>query len=96
MIDIIQILITVVITVLTILLTIIGVEIFRILQEAKKTVKRVNNVLTDVERITSSVAAPIETATHVFSGLQQGIGVANFIVKLVETKFSKFQKENEK
>ena len=86
MLDPIQILFIVVVTTLTILLVIIGIEVFRILREAKKTVERVNNVLTDVETITSSVATPVQKLSGVFQGMQQGTQFFQFITGLINSR----------
>ncbi|HUV47151.1 MAG TPA: hypothetical protein VMW29_03385 [Candidatus Bathyarchaeia archaeon] len=73
MIDPIQILLIFVITTLTILLFIIGLEVFQILKELKKTVEKVNKILTDSGRISEAVAQPIEEASDFIMGLQKGL-----------------------
>ncbi len=86
MIDPLQILFIVVITVLTVLLIIIGIEVYRTLQEAKKTLKRMNHVLDDVETITSSVALPVEKLSGIIEGFHQGASIIHFLTNIIERK----------
>ena len=88
MLDPIQIVFAVVIFVLTILLVVIGIEVFRILQEAKHTLKRVNNVLDDVEVISSSISGPIQKVSGIVQGFQQGAAVMHFVQRLIENHTS--------
>lgn len=94
MIDPIQVLFIVVVTTLTILLVIIGVEVFRILQDAKKTIKRVNVILDDVETITTSVAGPIEKMSGFIQGVQQGSQFFNFVAGILESRTPQPEKES--
>lgn len=86
MIDPIQILIIVVITILVILLIIIGIEAYKILRQTKKTLDRVNNVLDDVETITSSVAVPVSKISEIAQGFQQGVNIFHFLTKIIDRK----------
>ncbi len=92
MIDPIQILFAVVITTLTILLVVIGIEIYRILQDAKKTLVRVNDVLDNVETITESIAGPVEKMSGLVEGFHQGMGVVNLVTKIIEARAKKAEK----
>lgn len=87
--DPIQILFIVVISILTLLLVVLGIEVFRILRQASKTLDRVNNVLDDVEVITSSVATPVEKLSGFVEGIQHGVGLINTIARFVENRSSK-------
>jgi hypothetical protein len=89
MIDPIQIVLTVVITILTILLVVIGIEVFGILKDLKKTLQRTNKILDDVEVITSTVSQPIEKFSGVISGIQQGVGLVQFVSHVLEKKSKK-------
>jgi uncharacterized protein YoxC len=91
MLDPIQILIVSVIVILTILLIIIGIEAFKVIKQTQKTLVRLNNVLDDVQTITSSVSVPISKISEMASGLQQGINVVHFITKLIEKRTEKTQ-----
>jgi uncharacterized protein YoxC len=86
MLDPIQILFIVVVTTLTVLLVIIGIEVFRILRQAKKTVERINLVLDDVETITSSVAGPVEKISGLMQSMQQGAQFVRFITGLIDSR----------
>jgi hypothetical protein len=86
MLDPIQILFIVVVTTLTVLLVIIGIEVFRILRQAKKTVERINLVLDDVETITSSVAGPDEKISGLMQSMQQGAQFVRFITGLIDSR----------
>ena len=86
MIDPIQILIIAVITILVILLVIIGIEAYKVLKQTKKTLDRVNNVLDDVETITSSVSVPLSKFSEIAQGFQQGVNIFHFVTKLIDRK----------
>lgn len=82
MLDPIQILLTVIVTTLTILLVVIGVEVFRILRETKKTIERANRILDDVEEITNAVSRPVEGMASLVAGIKQGTAVVKVLGKL--------------
>ena len=82
MLDPIQILLTVIVTTLTVLLVVIGIEIFRILREAKKTIERTNRILDDVEEITNAVSRPVEGMASLVAGIKQGTAVVKVLGKL--------------
>jgi hypothetical protein len=88
MIDPIQIALTFVIVVLTSLLFIIGLQVFQIFKEFKKTLEKINKILEDAGRISKSVVNPIEEASEFLIGLKKGVSFLNSI-----TKFSKFFKK---
>jgi preprotein translocase subunit YajC len=79
--DPIQILLTVVVTTLTVLLVIIGIQVFLVLQEAKKTLKRANKILDSLEVVVDSVIKPIKEASNFFSGIRKGADVIKVIAK---------------
>jgi biopolymer transport protein ExbB/TolQ len=76
MVDAIQILLTVVISVLTVLLTIIGLAVFQILKEFKKSIEKINFILDDTHRMTAAVAEPVEEASEFLRGIKSGV---NFV-----------------
>lgn len=94
MLDSIQILLTAVISVLTVLLTIIGLEVFQILKEFKRSLEKINKILDDTGRITESVAEPIEEASDFLIGLKKGISFLRNISRFF--KDEKKDKEVEK
>ena len=73
MIDTVQILLTVVISVLTVLLTIIGIAVYQILKEFKKSVEKINLILDDSHRVSSAVAQPVEDVSEILHGIKGGV-----------------------
>lgn len=72
MLDSIQILLIVVISILTVLLTFIGVEIYQILKEFRRGLKKFNGIIEDAHTVSSSVAEPVSEARELFHGLKKG------------------------
>ena len=88
MIDPVHILLIFVITTLTVLLFIIGLEVFQILKELKKTLEKVNRILNDTGRITNSIATPVEEASEFLLGLKKGVNFLNSVSKFFKDKDS--------
>jgi len=86
-----QILLIVVVTTLTILLTLVGVEVFLILKEFKKSVEKINKILDDAEMISESVTKPIVSVSSSLSSLS---GIAG-LLGLIFTKRRKKKEEEE-
>ncbi|OGH10310.1 MAG: hypothetical protein A2857_02595 [Candidatus Levybacteria bacterium RIFCSPHIGHO2_01_FULL_36_15] len=84
MIDTVQAVLLVVIVLLTVLLFVLGVQIFFILKEFKKTVERTNRILDVAESITEAVVEPVSFISTLLLG-----------VKTI-SKFLKSTKENKK
>lgn len=63
MIDTVQVVLLIVIILLTALLIAVGVQVFFILKELRKTVKKANKILENTETITSSVSEPMSFVT---------------------------------
>lgn len=61
-----------VVVVLTILLVVLGVQIFLILKDVRKTIKKANNVLDDTQVITESVAGPVASISNFTAGIKLG------------------------
>jgi uncharacterized protein YoxC len=59
MIDTVQLILLVVIILLTLILVVLGVQVFFILQEVKKTLRKTNMILDNAESITNSLSQPI-------------------------------------
>lgn len=78
-----QILLIVVIVVLTALLTAIGIQVYQILKETKKSVEKVNKILDDAGTITGSVAKPVSSLS---SSLTNFSGVAGILSLLLKKK----------
>jgi hypothetical protein len=94
MIDSIQILLAVVISVLTILLTIIGLAVYQILREFKKSIAKINLVLDDARRMSSAVAQPVEDASDLIHGVKKGISLAKTVSQLLKKESGKKIKES--
>jgi hypothetical protein len=82
--DTIQILLTAVITTLTVLLVLIGVQIFIILGEVRKILKKTNLMFDDASKITHAVVQPVEEASSFVLGLKNGFGLISKIKKVFE------------
>jgi hypothetical protein len=80
MIDTTQVLLIVVITTLTILLTVIGVQVFFILREFKRTIEKMNKMLDDAGVISESIAKPIASLSSGVTGLSGITGLLGWLV----------------
>jgi hypothetical protein len=80
MIDTTQVLLIVVITTLTILLTIIGVQVFFILREFKRTIEKMNKMLDDAGTISESIAKPIASLSSGITGVSGVTGLLGWLV----------------
>jgi predicted PurR-regulated permease PerM len=72
MIDPVQIVLLIVITVLTVLLVVLGVQVFLILRELRKTIVKANDVLENVDSITESIEEPLSAVSSIVLGLKTG------------------------
>ncbi len=70
-----------VIIALTILLIVLGIQVFFILRELRKTVEKANKVLEDTGVITESVSKPIANISSLTTGLKAGALIANLLKK---------------
>lgn len=68
-----------VVVVLTILLVVLGVQVFFILKEFRKTVRKANKVLDDTSVITESVSAPMSSFSNLSAGLKLGASVIRIL-----------------
>jgi len=78
-----------VIIVLTLLLVVLGIQVFFILREFRKTVDKANKVLDDTGVITESVSGPISSLSNLAAGIKAGAAIASFL-----NKGKKNKKEN--
>ncbi len=65
-----------VILILTVLLVVLGIQVFFILRELRKTIDKVNKVLDDTSIITESVSKPISSLSTLAMGLKTGATIA--------------------
>ncbi|MBI2028118.1 MAG: hypothetical protein HYT07_00780 [Candidatus Levybacteria bacterium] len=77
MIDSAQTILFVVIVALTILLLVLGVQVFFILRDLRKTVSKANKVLDNTNVITQSVSSPISSLSSIAMGIKTGSSVIN-------------------
>jgi hypothetical protein len=68
-----------VVIVLTILLVVLGIQVFFILRELRKTVEKANKVLDDTGMITESVSKPISSLSTLAMGLKTGARIAKIL-----------------
>jgi nitrate reductase gamma subunit len=92
MIDTTQVLLIVVVTTLTILLTVIGIQVFFILREFKRTIEKINKMLDDAGTISESIARPIASLSGGISGLS---GITGLLGWLVDRKKKRQEKKTE-
>ncbi|MBI3984416.1 MAG: hypothetical protein HY344_00525 [Candidatus Levybacteria bacterium] len=65
-----------VIIILTVLLVVLGIQVYFILRELRKTIDKVNKVLDDASLITESVSKPISSLSTLAMGLKTGATIA--------------------
>lgn len=81
-----QILLFIVIIVLTILLAVLGIQVFFILRDLRKTISKANKVLDNTGEITESVSQPLSSLSSVLMGLKAGGAIARILKKVTEDK----------
>lgn len=79
MIDTAQVVLLVVVVILTVLLIVLGIQVFHILRELRRTVSKANKVLDDTGTITESVSGPISNLSNLVSGLRTGVTLARIL-----------------
>lgn len=84
-----QIILFIVIIVLTLLLVVLGVQVFLILKDLRKTISKANKVLDNTGEITQSVSAPISSFSSILMGLKAGGVIANIMKKVSDTEEEK-------
>jgi hypothetical protein len=75
-----------VILALTILLLVLGVQVFFILRELRKTVEKANKILDLTGDITESVSKPISSLSTLAMGLKTGALFAKILSKKTKNK----------
>lgn len=84
--DTVQLLLLVVVVVLTILLIALGIQVFFILRELRKTIYKANKVLDNAGLISESVSRPIEKLSSLTTGIQAGAVIASVLKRLRKEK----------
>lgn len=82
MIDPAQMILLLVVVILTMLLLVLGIQVFFILQDFRRTVKKANKVLDDTSAIAHSVSEPLSSLSTISSGIKTGA----FLAKLFRKK----------
>lgn len=75
-----QILLIIVVSVLTAVLAVIGIQIFLILKEGRRSVEKVNKMLDDAGTISSAITKPIASLSNSLSGLSGISGLLGWLV----------------
>ena len=89
-----QIILIIVIILLTVLLLALGIQVFFILREFRKTVSKANKVLDNTNIITQSVSAPISSLSSIATGIKTGVSFINIFKKIISSdKDEKKKKE---
>lgn len=78
-----QIILVIVIIVLAILLFALGIQVFFILKEFRKTVSKANRVLDNTNVITQSVSSPISSLSSIATGIKTGATFINLFKKIL-------------
>ncbi len=81
MIDVTQILLTLVILVLTAMLAVIGTQVYFILREFRATLQKTNKVLDDTGVISESVSKPVSMLSSLAFGLKGGTAIMKALTK---------------
>lgn len=84
-----QLLLLIVIVVLSLVLIALGVQVFFILRDFRKTVRKANKVLDDTGIITESISGPVSNLSMLSSGIKAGA----FIASLLQGKKKKHREE---
>ena len=78
-----QIILIIVIILLAILLIALGIQVFFILKEFRKTVSKANRVLDNTSVITQSVSSPISSLSSIATGIKTGATFINLFKKII-------------
>ncbi len=95
MIDSVQAVLLVVLFVLTILVVVLGVQVFFILKELRKTVSKANKVLDSTNIITQSVSTPISSLSSIATGIKTGASFINLFKKILSDKDDRKKKKED-
>ncbi len=90
-----QIILIIVIILLTVLLAVLGIQVFFILREFRKTVSKANKVLDNTNVITQSVSAPISSLSSIATGIKTGATFINLFKKILSSGDDEKKKKKE-
>lgn len=72
-------LLAIVVIVLVIMLTVLGVQVFFILKEFRKTLEKANKVLDDTGVISESVSKPVSMMSTMLTGIKGGSAIMKIL-----------------
>lgn len=91
-----QIILIIVIIFLAVLLFVLGIQVFFILKEFRKTVFKANKVLDNTSVITQSVSAPISSLSSIATGIKTGAAFINIFKKILSSGDDEKKNKKEK
>lgn len=93
-IDVTEVVLLLVLSILTVLLVVLGIQVYFILKEFRKTVLKANRVLDDTEKITHNVSVPLASLSSLTNSLQMSSVFT--IIKFVKGILAKDNEEERK
>lgn len=84
MIDTVQLVLLFVIVTLAVLLIVLGIQIFFILRDFRRTITKANKVLDNTELITENIAQPVSFITNLFGGGQSFSVLTKLLISLLK------------
>jgi len=90
-----QILLIIVVSVLTAVLAVIGIQVFLILKEGKRSVEKVNKILDDAGTLSSAITKPISSLSNSFGGLSGITGLLGWLVNRKKKREDEEEKKDE-
>ncbi len=87
MIDSVQLVLVFVIVVLTVLLVVLGIQVYFILKDLRRTISKANQVLENTGVITESITGPVAMLSGLISSLKAGSAIT--VVKIIKSILSK-------
>jgi len=90
-----QILLIIVVSVLTAVLAVIGIQVFLILKEGRRSVEKVNKMLDDAGTISSAVTKPITSLFNSIGGFSGLSGILGWLINRKKKKQNQEEKKDE-
>ncbi|MDP2637490.1 MAG: hypothetical protein Q8P26_00310 [Candidatus Levybacteria bacterium] len=90
-----QIILIIAIVLLTSLLVALGVQVFFILKDLRKTVSKANKVLDNTQTITQSVSTPLSSLSSIAAGIKTGASVINLFKSIISSDKNDKEKNKE-
>ncbi|MCX6725844.1 MAG: hypothetical protein NT052_00810 [Candidatus Shapirobacteria bacterium] len=81
-----QILLIVVVSALSVVLVIIGVQVFYLFREFRRSVEKVNKVLDDVGTVSSAITKPIASLSNSLGNFSGMAGIFSWLLSLKKKK----------